>query len=107
MMPRRLMVVFCAALLGSACTTPANRAAVGTQVPGDMAAAGGDAATAPTVAATAEEDPLVCEMVVQTGTRVAQRICMRQSQLDANKRDADEMLGEVQRRGVQANETQQ
>ncbi|MEX2126050.1 MAG: hypothetical protein WD795_19325 [Woeseia sp.] len=96
-MPTRLIILFCAALLGTACTTPAGRTAVAPDVGSDMVP----------VAATAEENPLVCKNVVQTGTRVAQRICMRRSQMDAHQRGAHEMLGEVQRRGVQVNETKE
>jgi len=49
----------------------------------------------------------MCKKVIQTGTRVAQRICMRRSQVEANQRDAREMLGEVQRRGVLVNDPEQ
>ena len=104
-MPARLIVLFCAALLGTACTTPASRTAVAPEIENDVAADGGDVASAPAVAATAEEDPLICKSVVQTGTRVAQRTCVRQSQIEAKQRDAREMLGEVQKRGVLANES--
>jgi hypothetical protein len=45
--------------------------------------------------------------VIQIGTRVAQRICMRRSQVETNQRDAREMLGEVQKRGVLVNESKQ
>lgn len=106
-MPSRFIVLFCAALLGTACTTPASRTAVAPDAGSDMAAAGGDVASAPAVAATAEEDPLVCKNVVQTGTRVAQRTCVRRSHIEAHQRNAHEMLGEVQRRGVLANETKE
>ena len=106
-MPTRLMVIFCAALLGTACTTPASRTSVTSDAGGEMAAASGDLASTPAVAATAEEDPLVCKNVIQTGTRVAQRTCVRRSQVDEHQRDAQEMLGEVQRRGVLVNETKQ
>jgi hypothetical protein len=51
--------------------------------------------------AAAEKDPLVCKNVIPAGTRVAQRTCTRQSDLDRAKRDGREMLDEVQRRGVQ------
>lgn len=103
-MRTRLIVLFCAALLGTACTTPASRTAVMPDAGSEMAAAGGDHSSAPAVAATAEEDPLVCKNVIQTGTRVAQRTCVRRSQIEAQKRDAQDMLGEVQKRGVLANE---
>ena len=109
MMPSRLavLVLFCAALLATACTTPASRTAVAPEVGSDMAATGGDLASAPAVASAAEEDPIVCERVVQTGTRVAQRICMRRSQVEANQRNAHEMLGEVQKRGAQQTTTKE
>jgi hypothetical protein len=106
-MPTRLIVLFCAALLGTACTTPASRTAVTSDAGREMSATGGDLASAPAVAATAEEDPLICKNIVQTGTRVAQRTCVRRSQMEEHQRDAHEMLGEVQRRGVLVNETKQ
>lgn len=49
----------------------------------------------------------MCKKVIQTSTRVAQRICMRSSQVEENQRDARQMLGEVQRRGVLVNEPEQ
>lgn len=106
-MPSRVVVIFCAALLGTACTTPASRTAVAPDVGSDMAADGGGVASAPAVAATAEEDPLVCKKVIRTGTRVAQHTCMRRSQMEGHQRGAHEMLGEVQRRGVQVNEAKE
>lgn len=99
MMPSRLIVLVCTALLGTACTTTASRTAVAPESGNDIAAAGGDVASAPAVA-----DPLICKNVVQTGTRVAQRTCVRRSQIEAKQRDAQDMLGEVQKRGVLANE---
>jgi hypothetical protein len=103
MTPSRLVVLFCAALLGSACTAPASRTAVAPEVGSNLSAAGGDLASAPGGAAMGEEeDPLICKSVTRTGTRVAQRTCMRRSQLEKAQRDAHEMLGEVQRRSVQA-----
>lgn len=106
-MPSRLAVLFCAALLATACATPAGHTPVLPEAGSDMAAAGGDPASAPAVASTTEEDPIVCERVIQTGTRVAQRICMRRSEAEANQRNAHEMLGEVQKRGAQQTTTKQ
>jgi hypothetical protein len=104
-MPTRLIVLFCASLIVTACTTPASRTAVTPDAGSEMVAAGGDFASAPAVAAPTEEDPLVCKNVVKTGTRVSQRTCVRRSQIEAHQRGAHEMLGEVQRRGVLVNET--
>ena len=108
MTPSRLVVLLPAALLAIACAAPASRTAVAPEVGSDVAAAGGDFASVPAVAATAEEDPLVCKSVIRTGTRVAERSCMRRSQEEKMQRDAHEMLEGVQRRGVQAgNETRE
>jgi hypothetical protein len=107
MMPSRLVVLLPAALLAIACTAPASRTAVAPEVGSDEAVAGGDFASAPAVAETAEEDPLVCRSVIRTGTRVAERTCVRRSQEDKMQRDAHEMLEAVQRRGVQGNETRE
>jgi hypothetical protein len=49
----------------------------------------------------------MCKKVIQTSTRVVQRICMRCSQVEANQHDARQMLGEVQRRGVLVNDPEQ
>lgn len=104
----RLAALFCAALLVSACTAPATRTAVAPETGSDAAAPVGDVASATTVAATAEEDdPIVCESVARTGTRVAKRLCMRRSEMEKRERDAQEMLGEVQRRAGLGNSTRE
>ncbi|MGB5354535.1 MAG: hypothetical protein WBN32_13055 [Woeseia sp.] len=100
-----LDILFCTALLLTACATPTRDTAVVPEADEGLVASRGEAASA--LAAAAEENPLVCKEVVQTGTRVAKRICMRRSQVEANQRDAQEMLGEVQKRGVLVNETKQ
>lgn len=94
-MKLRLLILFCAVTFGTACTAPANN----TAAPTVAAATGTDVASAADTAGTAEEDPLVCENIIRTGTRVAQRVCMRQSQIDARARSSQETLGDVQRRG--------
>jgi hypothetical protein len=101
MMPTRLVVLLCAAVLAGACAAPASRTADAAPEVGDGPAVGHDVASAAAGAATAEEeDPLVCRPVVRTGTRVAREICMRRSEIEKRQRDAGEMLGEVQRRGA-------
>lgn len=92
----RLAALFCIAVIGTACSTAANRTA---PVGIDTTAAETDVDSAATAAAG--EDPLVCKTLVPTGTRVAQRTCMRRSEFDKARRDGSEMLEEVQRRGVQ------
>ncbi len=95
-----IIVLFGAALLMTACTTPSSHTAAAPEATsGDMVASHGDVASAPAAAAD-EDDPLVCKKVTRTGTRVAQRVCVRQSQVEKYQRDAQEMLGEVQKRGA-------
>ena len=107
MLRSRQVILLCAVLLGAACTTPASRTAVAPEVGDDPAVSGGDTASSPTVAAATEEDPMVCERISQTGTRVSQRVCMRRSQMEAKQRAAQDLLGEVQKRGVQANQAKE
>jgi hypothetical protein len=107
MLRSNLVVLFCAALLVTACSTPSSRTSAAPEANGDTVASRNDVASAPTAAAAKEDDPLVCKKVTQTGTRVAQRICMRRSQIEANKRDAQEALGEAQKRGALSNESAQ
>lgn len=97
----RPMIAFLFAMLVTACaSTGAPAAPDANAATGHAdAAASGDPAD-PTVAAAEEDDPLVCENVMRTGTRVAKRICVRRSELERHKRAADEMLGEVQRRSA-------
>jgi len=56
-----------------------------------------------TVAMTggAELDPVVCKREIQTGTRIARRVCMRQSQWDLATDAGSKMATDVQRRMVQ------
>ncbi|HEX7037185.1 MAG TPA: hypothetical protein VF210_15530 [Pseudomonadales bacterium] len=102
----RLVVLLCAVLFASACAAPAPTAA---EPAGGGAAstAGQDLASAETPAATAEDDPIVCRQITRTGTRVAEKVCMRRSQIEKSQRDAAEMLGEVQRRGAMQSHTKQ
>lgn len=97
----------CAALLLAACSTPSSHTAVPTEAEGEMVASQSEGASAPATAAVEQEDPIVCKRVVKTGTRVAQRLCMRRSQQEAHKRGAQEMLGEVQKRGALSTQSQQ
>lgn len=94
----RLAALLCIAAVAAACTTPANRTA---PVDHEATAVNADGDSASATVAAADKDPFVCKTVVPTGTRVAQRTCMRQSEFDKARRDGGEMLGEVQRRGVQ------
>lgn len=92
------VAAFCTVLLLAACTTPSRPTAVTPDASGEPMASSNEAAGES--AAVVEDDPIVCERVTQIGTRVAQRICKRQSQIDAEKRAAEEVLGEVQKRGA-------
>jgi hypothetical protein len=100
----RLVAVACIALAATACTPTATRTAVDPVDPVDIevTTADGDTADGDVAdsAVAATDDPMVCKRVIPTGTRVAQRTCMRQSEFDKAKKDGQEMLDEVQRRGV-------
>ncbi|MEX2132051.1 MAG: hypothetical protein WD772_11250 [Pseudohongiellaceae bacterium] len=78
---------------------PANNLGGAPGAGDQVAATGSEVASA--TDGTAEEDPLVCENTVRTGTRVAQRVCMRQSQIDAIARGGQDALGDWQRGGLQ------
>lgn len=97
----------CTVLFVTACSTPSSHTATTPATDGEPVASSNEITSEPTAAAVAEEDPIVCKRIVQVGTRIAQRICMRQSQIDKGERDAREMLGEVQKRGALGNQTKQ
>lgn len=99
------VVFFCVVLLGSGCSTSASRTEVQPGADDDLVATRDAAETAP--AAAVDDDPLVCKRTIQTGTRVAQRTCKRRSEIEADKRDAQEILGEVQKRGALAKDSVQ
>lgn len=82
--------LLCALLILAACTAPASRAPE----------AVGDVASAAEGTAQTEEDPLICESIVRTGTRVAERRCMRQSELDKQRAGGQQALGDWQRRST-------
>ena len=96
---RLFHVVICfAALLGSGCSTTSSPSEPQSGDGDDLVAASDTAAGEP--AAVVDDDPMVCERVAVTGTRVSQRVCRRQSVVEAGKQGAQEMLGEVQKRGA-------
>jgi hypothetical protein len=104
MMVFRLSFVVWALFLGVACTAPATQV----HAPGTETTTAEDpapVASAQQIAATKAEDPLVCTTTAATGSRVAKKTCMRQSDIDRRRRDAGEMLDEVQRRSVLNNRT--
>ncbi len=103
MLSRSRFVVCSAILFTTACSTPSSRTAAAPESAGDAVAATSADSSQPVPLAVS--DPLVCKRVVQTGTRVAQRICQRQSQIDAKKQAAQDLLKEVQQRGAQGNDS--
>lgn len=101
MVLERSVVLLCAVLLGSGCAAPASRTAAEPAGEGDGSAVGHELASAQAAPVIAEEDdPIVCRRMAPTGTRVAEKVCLRRSQIEKSERDAAEMLGEVQRRGA-------
>ena len=81
----RFTMALCSMLLVSACAAPTRN----------------PEASVASAAAGTEDDPVVCETVVRTGTRIAERTCMRKSQIDAQRQASQDALQEIQRRGAQ------
>ncbi|MFK7829053.1 MAG: hypothetical protein AB8B57_04665 [Congregibacter sp.] len=50
-----------------------------------------------------DADPRVCKRVIPTGTRIAKRACMKQSQWDTIRNNAQTATEDSQRRAVQQN----
>jgi hypothetical protein len=58
-------------------------------------------ADAPASAHAAVDDPRVCERIIPTGTRIAQRVCFKQSEWDQMRENAQMATQDSQRRAVQ------
>lgn len=56
--------------------------------------------SASTVAQADEDDPLVCENYIPSGTRIARKVCVRQSEKDRMREQAQTITQENQRRAV-------
>jgi hypothetical protein len=93
----RFLVLVCSALLAGACSTSASRTGTGDTTPATAELA----STSATDATAEEEDPLVCRSVVRTGSRVAERTCVRRSQIEKKQKASQEALQDIQRRGTQ------
>ncbi|WOJ95813.1 hypothetical protein R0137_11220 [Congregibacter brevis] len=52
------------------------------------------------VAQANEEDPLICENYIPSGTRIARKVCIRQSEKDRIQEQAQTITQENQRRAV-------
>lgn len=63
------------------------------------AASSAAAGNADTVAQT-EDDPLICETVIPSGTRIGHKVCMRKSQKDRIRENSQTVTIENQRRSV-------
>ena len=60
----------------------------------------GKSANSGELAEAAEADPLICEMVIPAGTRVGRRVCIRTSERDRIRENAQSITQENQRRAV-------
>ncbi|MFK8041463.1 hypothetical protein [Congregibacter sp.] len=52
------------------------------------------------VAQANEDDPLICENYIPSGTRIARKVCIRQSEKDRIQEQAQTITQENQRRAV-------
>lgn len=53
-----------------------------------------------TVAKAEADDPLICENYIPSGTRIARKVCVRQSERDRIREQAQTITQENQRRAV-------
>lgn len=84
------LCVFAALLLITACSSTTGTS---------NNAASSSAGNADTVAQT-EDDPLICETVIPSGTRIGRKVCMRKSQKDRIRENSQTVTAENQRRSV-------
>lgn len=88
------LVLACVIVLLSACSS----------VPQDAEVAETSSAVAPSTevaqADQSEEDPVICKSVMRTGSRVAERRCMRKSVMERQERGGQSALEDWQRRGT-------
>ncbi len=66
---------------------------------GESGSSGGDMVASADV--QGEKDPRKCELVLPTGSRIAHRVCMKQSEWDAMRENSQRAVYEQQQRAVQ------
>lgn len=69
---------------------------------GDAGPAQSSAQVAAAQGKNKEDDPRVCKLITQVGTKVARRVCVRQSDWDAMQGTGNKVTTEMQNRSVQA-----
>lgn len=87
----KLLSGLAALLLVTACSSTANTSAGSSGTP--------DSANANSVAQT-DEDPLICKFVIPSGTRIGHEVCIRKSEKDRMRENAQTVTIENQRRAV-------
>ena len=65
----------------------------------NIGAAGDAGANGATLAQT-DEDPLICEMVIPSGTRIGRKVCIRKSERDRIREQSQLITQENQQRAV-------
>ncbi len=84
-----------------ACAGPSGKESAANQAAPALAADG--AADGQQLAAPL--DPIKCERIAPTGSRISSKVCKRQSEWDAIRRGGQQMGEEIQRRAVHNNDT--
>ncbi len=97
----RLAFATLTALAVAACAGTSNQQSAAAQAAPVVAADG--APVAEQVAAPL--DPIKCEKMTPTGTRISYKVCKKQSEWDAIRRGSQQMGEEVQRRATHNNDT--
>ena len=62
----------------------------------------GDTEVATAESTRKEDDPRVCKLITQVGTKVARRVCVRQSDWDTMQGTGSKVTTDMQNRAVQA-----
>ncbi len=94
-MTLRFVVVLAVLSLASACSTTKTGVS-------DAGSSAGGAEVAAAESPRKEDDPRVCKLITQVGTKVARRVCVRQSDWDAMQGTGSKVTTDMQNRAVQA-----
>ncbi len=84
--------------------TIATASACSTTEPGvgDASTRSNNTQVAEAAAEQREDDPRVCKLITQVGTKVARRVCVRQSDWDTMQGTGSKVTTDMQNRAVQA-----
>lgn len=100
-----LLPILVTLLLGACSTTGGETAGPAGTAAGPVASAEAGGQAADEVTAAPVFDPIKCEKVRPTGTRIPVKVCKKQSEWDAIREAAQRDIQDAQRRGSHQNST--